>query len=641
MRRRAGSAALCLLAALAGAGCEAEPSGWRSTLVSVNLAGTDAGNSESLRPVFGPGGTHIAFTSYAGDVGPDYGNGVSDAFVRYLTSGTTTRVMGTYIGSALEPAFGADPSTIAFTSGGTHFGPPDSNAWLDVYVRVQRPDGLLDFTLVSTNAAGTNGGNGWSRGASFSPDGTKVLFTSNASDLGPPDTNRTTDVYVRDLVAGTTTLVSMNADGNDSGKGMSLEPVFSPSGTEVLFLSTADDLGPTDTNGAGDLYIRDLVTGTTRLVTADATGTAAGDAGVGLQRPGFSADGSLVAFASPASDLVAGDGNGRNDAFVRDLRTGTTTLVSAAAGPGDGGGSSADGNSADPVLTPDGTKVAFVSTASNLGPADSPRASSDADGDVYLRDLASGTTTLLSANAAGDDSGEAPSFGPVISPDGTKVAFGSEAGDLGPTDTNGDSDLYLHDLVTGTTSLVSAAAGGRDTADGRSLYNRPAFSPDSSRLAFESEASGFGPTDTNGARDIYLAELHGADLSVGLEATPATVPAGGRLTYRVELANDGPSPADGTALALVVPAGAEVLSVEGDGATCQTPGPAHPDLVPCEVGTLAAGATVAATVVVTTADGTARPVPRDDVAVAVASSDTLDPIPGDTTARATTTVTAP
>ena len=638
MRTRGGLAALCVLAAVAGVGCEAEPSPWRSTLVSINGAGTDAGNYESSMPVFSPDGTEVAFTSSAADLGTDYGNGGADAYVRDLATGTTSRVIGTYIGRAIEPAFSPDGSAIAFTSGGTHFGPPDANGQLDVYVRELGPEGLLEFTLVSPNGAGTSGGNGWSRGPVFSPDGTKVAFTSNASDLGPPDTNGATDVYVRDLVAGTTTLVSMNGDRNDSGNGMSLVPVFSPSGTEIAFLSMASDLGPTDTNGLGDLYVRDLVTGTTTLVTVNAAGTRAGNAGMGIDRPRFSGDGSRLAFASSASDLVAGDHNGQGDVFVRDLRAGTTTLASVAAGGTRSGG---NGGSSDPVLSPDGTKVVFTSMASDLGPNDSPRANPDYDDDIYVRDLAAGTTTLLSANAAGDDSGAAQSFGPVLSPDGTKVAFGSDAGDLGPTDTNGASDLYVHDLASGTTMLVSAAADGGDTAAGSSYHGRPAFSPDSSRIAFESEASGFGPTDTNGSRDVYLAEVRGADLAVTLDAAPLTVAAGGQVTYRVELANDGPDPADGAAFGLVVPAGTDVTSVEPHGATCTAPTPEHPDLVLCDAGNLAPGSRVGATVGVTVADGTGQPLPPTAVAVAVKSSDTLDPAHANDTARATITITPP
>jgi len=296
--------------------------------------------------------------------------------------------------------------------------------------------------LLSINAAGTNSGNRESGRPVFSPDGTKVAFYSAASDLGPTDNNGATDIYIRDLDTGLTTLLTTNAAGTQAANAQSYWPVFSPDGTKVAFQSDASDLGPIDTNGTTDVYVRDLATGATTLVSVDATGTSGG-----------------------------------NDLSVV------------------------------PVFSPDGTKIAFTSRANDLGPQDTYREGWD-DTDIYVRDLIAGTTTLVSADASGTDSGNLESGEPVFSPGSDKIAFVSRASDLGPPDTNAHHDLYLRDLATETTSLVSVNASGTDGGDWSS-WARPAFSPDGSRLYFASSARDLVATpDANGiSQDIFVRDL--------------------------------------------------------------------------------------------------------------------------------------
>jgi hypothetical protein len=117
------------------------------------------------------------------------------------------------------------------------------------------------LSLVTVSANGADGGNAPTHFADVSPDGAKVLLTTGASNLGTNDTNDSPDVYLRDLDSGTTTLVSSNAAGTDAGNGGSGEPTFSPDGTKVVYASTASDLGPIDSDQASDIYIRDLTTG--------------------------------------------------------------------------------------------------------------------------------------------------------------------------------------------------------------------------------------------------------------------------------------------------------------------------------------------------------------------------------------------
>jgi hypothetical protein len=128
-------------------------------------------------------------------------------------------------------------------------------------------------------------------------------------------------VFVRDLQTGTTTLVSVNSPGTDSGNHWSGNPVISADGRYVAFKSYASDLVATDTNGDYDVFVRDLQTGTTTLVSVNSTGTDSGNDESG--NPVISADGRYVAFKSYASDLVATDTNGESDVFAFPLEVDT------------------------------------------------------------------------------------------------------------------------------------------------------------------------------------------------------------------------------------------------------------------------------------------------------------------------------
>ena len=139
---------------------------------------------------------------------------------------------------------------------------------------------------------------------------------------------RRLNVFLRDRASNTTTLVSVNLTGTGGGNGDSLPFGISTNGQFALFESAASDLVANDTNNAQDIFVRDLVNGTTTLVSVNTSGSS----GNGESRdPVMTPDGRYVAFASAANDLVAGDNNGIPDIFVRDLQSNTTTLVSVGA----------------------------------------------------------------------------------------------------------------------------------------------------------------------------------------------------------------------------------------------------------------------------------------------------------------------
>src|SRR5262245_37962878 len=184
---------------------------------------------------------------------------------------------------------------------------------------------------------------------SVSPDGRYVAFHSFARNLVVGDGNGLVDVFVRDLVAGTTVRASVDDAGGDAN-GPSYYASISADGRFVAFMSFASDLVPGDGNGVPDVFVRDLVAGTTVRASVDALG---GDPDGDSTTPAITPDGRYVAFASSANDLVPGDHNGSFDVFVRDLMAGTTARVSV-----DVGGRDTNGNSYQAAITPDGSFVA-------------------------------------------------------------------------------------------------------------------------------------------------------------------------------------------------------------------------------------------------------------------------------------------
>jgi Tol biopolymer transport system component len=355
-------------------------------------------------------------------------------------------------------------------------------------------------SLVSVNAAGDSSGNqtsGLPRSPGISADGRYVVFSSAASDLVANDTNGLPDIFVRDMQAGTTTLVSVNRAGTDSGNGFGGYPSISANGRFVAFVGSATDLVAGDTNGKYDVFVRDLQTGTTTLVSVNQAGTGGGDKD--SLYTSISADGRYVAFASFADDLAANDSNGSYDVFVRDRTLGTTTLVSVNAA----GTASASGNSVSPSISADGRLVAFHSTAEDL-------VGNDANGfsDVFVRDLDAGVTTLVSVDRGGTASGDESSSGPAISANGRFVAFASEATDLvvkDVADTNGLFDVFVRDLTKKKTVRVSVNASRKAAGSGDSEYC--SISANGRYVAFQSYASDLVAGDTNGTFDAFVRDL--------------------------------------------------------------------------------------------------------------------------------------
>jgi Tol biopolymer transport system component len=273
------------------------------------------------------------------------------------------------------------------------------------------------------------------------------VFTSLANNLVPNDTNSTWDVFVRDRTNGVTELVSVST-GGAQGNLQSYYPSISADGRFVAFESEATNLVPGDSNHAGDVFVRDLQAGTTERVSIS-TGGLEGNSG--SYGESISSDGRFVAFASYATNLVPGDTNGTWDVFVRDRRLGTTERISLATGGAEG----AD-VSWFPSISADGRFVAFASVAHNLVPGGTLGMN------IFVRDRVNGTTEIVSVTTQGGQShyGGLDDLG-SISSDGRYVVFNSYNRDLVHGDSNGCSDIFLHDCAaTGFTSVCDPGISG-------------------------------------------------------------------------------------------------------------------------------------------------------------------------------------
>ena len=342
----------------------------------------------------------------------------------------------------------------------------------------------------------------------ISADGRYVAFDSFASDLVTNDFNGTVqDVFVRDMVAHVTTMVSVSSDGTSGGNGQSVGPSLSADGRYVVFASKASNLVSGVTSSGLELFVRDLQLGTTAMVTINQDGTGGG----GLHTSfAFSADGRVVAFDSAASNLVPNDTNNDTDLFVRDLEAGTTTLISVAPS-GAGGGRSGPRTFDNIMLNADGRFVAFSSPANFLVANENNTTGVE---NAFVSDVIGGTTTLLSVNQSGTGGGDDFSFARSISADGRFVTFDSRAGDLVANDANGINDAFVRDQVTGTTMLLSANLAGTGTGGGLGDSVFPEVSADGSTIAFSSDAHDLLATDTGKLNVVYAAHLQTASTAV-------------------------------------------------------------------------------------------------------------------------------
>lgn len=407
-------------------------------------------------------------------------------------------------------AISSDGRYVAFASQ-ARLAPGDTNAWSDVYVH----DRISGVTLLASHASGGSA-NGPSSSPDLSSDGRYVVFQSQATNLVSNDADDTTeDVFVFDRVSGLVMLEDVTHLGTVCGDSCTA-PRISGDGRFVIFDSAAATLVPGDTNGFRDVFLRDRQLSTiVRVSTSSSSTEGNGDSFAG----DLSDDGGRVAFTSQATNFASGDVNSEQDVFVRDVGTGSTTLVSVSTG-----GVPANGRSAGVSISGNGVRVAFWSAASNLVVGDS-----NIFDDVFVRDLTAGTTVLVDrVVGSGTPSTMWNQPHSSLSTDGSRVVFAAQDRLDVSLDTNTEMDVYLRDLTTNQTILVSRGNGSGSFSYAKG-GTTPAISGDGLHVASEN-ANAYVPDDTNAALDVHVRDLANVYTTIGRHCTAGVTSHGCQAT---------------------------------------------------------------------------------------------------------------
>ena len=457
----------------------------------------------------------VLLTLIAGFIAPAIGQPLQLVSVRDPSQGPPAGGSGDSATPIISPdgryvLFASTANNLLLTTNDTPI-PARFPAPLNVFLR-DRTNGTT--MLVSVNLSGTAGGNGDSLPMGLSTNGQYAVFESVASDLIAGDTNNATDVFVRDLASGTTLLVSISTNGQ-VGNAASRSPTMTPDGRYVAFVSAANNLVAGDTNGIPDVFVRDLRDNLTTLVSVGALSTITIYLAAGSEAPAISADGRFVAFYSSATNLVPGVPTG-GDVYVRDLVAGTTAWASSAARAAvQAIWGQTNASSFNHALSADGQFVAYEACAPGATP-----------GIILRYSLSSGLTDLIHTNAT-VPSGRYENIHDLdMTPDGRFIAFVANA--IGTSGTN--TCIQLWDALSGISTLVSGGLGNQVPAN--SVCDSPVLDDSGRFVAFLSNAGNLVSNSLTGEYHLYLRDtqtggtrLLDADTNgVGSLVSPASAP---------------------------------------------------------------------------------------------------------------------
>ncbi len=405
-------------------------------LVSRSSSGA-SGNEASWSGRLSADGRYVVFTTVATNLG-GAPMGTWSVYRRDRVTGETLLVSASAAGvpgnnDSDFASVSDDGRLVAFRSAASNLVPGDTNNASDIFVKDMQT-GAIERVSVSVFESQANGSSLW---PDMSGDGRYVVFQSNATNLLLiPETNGHTDIYLRDRLAGTTSLISVGPSGV-LGDGPSRLPSISSDGLFVAYTSSATNLVPFDTNGVDDVFLRDRAAGVTLRASLGPP------LGFGLFVQGnaesygasVSDDGRWVAFETTSDNLVSLDGNGVEDIFVRDMLNGVTVVASNAAGPFV---ATSNNRSRQGEISGDGRYVVFQSSSTNLIPGQNW-----AGQRIYVRDLVANTTAHASVTTGGAPA-QAPCRNPHIASGGGWVAFDSDWDGFASDDGNADSDVFVH-----------------------------------------------------------------------------------------------------------------------------------------------------------------------------------------------------
>lgn len=371
-------------------------------------------------------------------------------------------------------------------------------------------------------------GSGTSVAGGMSSDNRFVVFGSSSGNLVAGDTNGVSDIFLRELTADTTTLVSHNSAGA-SGNAVSEFPQISPDGEWVVFQSDASDLIANDTNGLRDLFAWKRSDNSVRLLSAGANGNTVS---AEVTDASLSADGKFVLFTASGASLVQANRTSNSDIYLYDLQNGTTRWISSVvtnlAGLTNASNANAvmssDNRFVFMLATPPppttslsslvrvdlndnsviliATNIARDASIETVGPSisdDGQFAAFVRGTNVFYWSAAIGATVQVDVSASGLQ--DAPSDSPVISHDGKKVAFLSTSSDLVAGVIGGDTQIYVRDMVAGKTYLITRSTSGDPTTG--NVFTAGVFSPDDSTLLFDSQSDELVDADANADYDVF------------------------------------------------------------------------------------------------------------------------------------------
>jgi Tol biopolymer transport system component len=386
---------------------------------------------------------------------------------------------GDSVGAVVSP----DGRFVVFSSVASDLVPEDDREfYMNVYLRDRTSNTTV---MASVNLAGTGGGDGHSMFGQVSTNGQFVLFESDAGNLVAGSTNWIGNIYVRDMQAETTKLVSVATNGG-AANGRSYDAMMTPDGHYVTFISEASNLVSGDNNGIPDVFVRDMIAGTTAVVSVGA----AGPTTVIMATPQITPDGRYVAFFSSATGMVAG-ASMNGETYIRDLSAGTTIWASAEAlgilQPSFGA-SVSSASSYCPRMSDDGQRVAFKSGATNLTGGTA----------ILVYNHVSGTTTLVTTNAPGSFPSDENRYGPDMTPDGRFIAYVQAE----PDGTN--SDVYVWNSSTASNILVSS---DEDDLPANAISDSPNITSNGQFVVFLSNATNLVTNAVSSGFHIYLHDL--------------------------------------------------------------------------------------------------------------------------------------
>ena len=434
-----------------------------------------------------------------------------------LASKSSSGVQANSASSVSSNSVSADGRYVVFSTSATNLVTGNTHNYPEIYVRDLQSSAT---TAVSVSSSGVLA-DSYCYGGSISANGRYVVFWSDADNLYSGTVyNGNAGVYVRDLSSGTTEREDIATDGTP-GNGNSSGAAISADGRFVVFVSNSSNL----ISGVGGMqaYLRDRKTGKTALVSVAMDGTPASAV---TNSVAISADGRFVAFISYATTLVSQNTNGLAEAFVRDMETGITSLVSvSSAGVPANASIFTNSNMVPLALSADGRYVAFSSSATNL-------VSESLDGSiihVFLYDRQLQQNILVDVDSVGTPLGGWSSFTtPAISADGRFITF------------FGFLQVLVRDIVAEQTAVVSLASNGN-------AGNNTTYSPDLSvggpKIVFASGATNLVASDTNGVDDAFVAQnpFVGSSPLQTMVLSSSSTSGGNAVTGTVTLSNPAPT----------------------------------------------------------------------------------------------------